>query len=94
MWRTLRCTLRARARVACRRASSSSSSAPPTPPLPSTPLTVCVVGSGPAGFYTTELLLRASPEVRVVLVERWPVPFGLVRFGVAADHPDVKVRPD
>uniref|UniRef100_A0A8C4N4S2 NADPH:adrenodoxin oxidoreductase, mitochondrial n=1 Tax=Eptatretus burgeri TaxID=7764 RepID=A0A8C4N4S2_EPTBU len=53
-------------------------------------LHACVVGSGPAGFYTVQHLLKNNKEIRVDLYERLPVPFGLVRFGVAPDHPDVK----
>uniref|UniRef100_UPI00358E1AB2 NADPH:adrenodoxin oxidoreductase, mitochondrial n=1 Tax=Myxine glutinosa TaxID=7769 RepID=UPI00358E1AB2 len=53
-------------------------------------LHACVVGSGPAGFYTVQHLLKNNKEILVDLYERLPVPFGLVRFGVAPDHPDVK----
>ncbi|XP_055085481.1 NADPH:adrenodoxin oxidoreductase, mitochondrial [Periophthalmus magnuspinnatus] len=51
---------------------------------------VCIVGSGPAGFYTAQHLIKAHPDVHVDIYERLPVPFGLVRFGVAPDHPEVK----
>ncbi|XP_068440073.1 NADPH:adrenodoxin oxidoreductase, mitochondrial isoform X1 [Clinocottus analis] len=51
---------------------------------------VCIVGSGPAGFYTAQQLIKARPDVQVDIYERLPVPFGLVRFGVAPDHPEVK----
>ncbi|XP_046408937.1 NADPH:adrenodoxin oxidoreductase, mitochondrial [Ischnura elegans] len=51
---------------------------------------VCVVGSGPAGFYVSQQLIKAYPKIEVDLYERLPVPFGLVRFGVAPDHPEVK----
>uniref|UniRef100_A0A672IH27 NADPH:adrenodoxin oxidoreductase, mitochondrial n=1 Tax=Salarias fasciatus TaxID=181472 RepID=A0A672IH27_SALFA len=51
---------------------------------------ICVVGSGPAGFYTAQHLLKARQDVEVDIYERLPVPFGLVRFGVAPDHPEVK----
>ncbi|XP_029312998.1 NADPH:adrenodoxin oxidoreductase, mitochondrial isoform X1 [Cottoperca gobio] len=51
---------------------------------------VCIVGSGPAGFYTAQHLIKARPDVEVDIYERLPVPFGLVRFGVAPDHPEVK----
>ncbi|XP_062331584.1 NADPH:adrenodoxin oxidoreductase, mitochondrial isoform X1 [Osmerus eperlanus] len=51
---------------------------------------VCIVGGGPAGFYTAQHLLKARPDVQVDIYERLPVPFGLVRFGVAPDHPEVK----
>uniref|UniRef100_A0A8C3ASD5 NADPH:adrenodoxin oxidoreductase, mitochondrial n=1 Tax=Cyclopterus lumpus TaxID=8103 RepID=A0A8C3ASD5_CYCLU len=51
---------------------------------------VCIVGSGPAGFYTAQQLIKARQDVEVDIYERLPVPFGLVRFGVAPDHPEVK----
>ncbi|XP_047105533.1 NADPH:adrenodoxin oxidoreductase, mitochondrial isoform X1 [Schistocerca piceifrons] len=51
---------------------------------------VCVVGSGPAGFYATQQIIKAVPAVQVDILERLPVPFGLVRYGVAPDHPEVK----
>jgi ferredoxin--NADP+ reductase len=51
-------------------------------------LRVAVVGSGPAGFYVTAPLLAAGAHVD--LIERLPVPWGLVRFGVAPDHPEIK----
>lgn len=52
-------------------------------------LRVAVVGSGPAGFYATEALLKQSGVV-VDMFERLPAPFGLVRFGVAPDHQRIK----
>lgn len=54
------------------------------------PWRVCIVGSGPAGFYTADTLLKGSADVRVDILDRLPVPFGLVRYGVAPDHPEVK----
>ena len=52
---------------------------------------VAIVGSGPAGFYVAQHLIRHSPKpLQVDIYERLPVPFGLVRYGVAPDHPDVK----
>ncbi|XP_067164426.1 NADPH:adrenodoxin oxidoreductase, mitochondrial isoform X2 [Apteryx mantelli] len=51
---------------------------------------VCVVGSGPAGFYTAQHILKHHDLARVDIYEKLPVPFGLVRFGVAPDHPEVK----
>jgi ferredoxin/flavodoxin---NADP+ reductase len=53
-------------------------------------LSVAVVGSGPAGFYVTDALLKGVPTLRVDLYERLPVPFGLVRFGIAPDHQKIK----
>ncbi|MGD8867859.1 MAG: FAD-dependent oxidoreductase, partial [Gemmatimonadales bacterium] len=55
------------------------------------PLRVAIVGSGPAGFYTAEKLLKQSDvTVEVDMFDRLPVPFGLVRFGVAPDHEKIK----
>ncbi|XP_003786199.1 NADPH:adrenodoxin oxidoreductase, mitochondrial [Otolemur garnettii] len=51
---------------------------------------ICVVGSGPAGFYTAQHLLKHHPQAQVDIYEKQFVPFGLVRFGVAPDHPEVK----
>src|SRR4051812_27917377 len=53
-------------------------------------LKVAVVGSGPAGFYAADALLRGTPPSSVDLYERLPVPFGLVRYGVAPDHQTIK----
>ncbi|XP_022900453.2 NADPH:adrenodoxin oxidoreductase, mitochondrial [Onthophagus taurus] len=61
--------------------SLSSLSAPPK---------ICIVGSGPAGFYAAQHLLKHTPEAKIDVYEKLPVPFGLVRFGVAPDHPEVK----
>jgi ferredoxin--NADP+ reductase len=54
------------------------------------PLQVAVVGSGPSGFYAAEALLKSGRTVDVDLIERLPAPFGLVRYGVAPDHPKLK----
>jgi ferredoxin--NADP+ reductase len=54
-----------------------------------TPLRVAVVGSGPAGCYAADALSEVA-GVTVSLFERLPTPFGLVRAGVAPDHPDTK----
>ncbi len=51
---------------------------------------IAIVGSGPAGFYAAEALLNADTDVRVDMYERLPVPFGLVRYGVAPDHQKLK----
>lgn len=40
---------------------------------------VCIVGAGPAGFYTAQHLVKNIPDVHVDIVEKLPVPFGLVR---------------
>jgi ferredoxin/flavodoxin---NADP+ reductase len=54
------------------------------------PLRVAVVGSGPAGFYAASALLGADPPVEVDMYDRLPTPWGLVRLGVAPDHPKLK----
>src|SRR5438477_12696457 len=53
-----------------------------------TPLRAVVVGAGPSGFYATDQLLEAGFEVD--LIDLLPTPFGLVRAGVAPDHPKIK----
>jgi ferredoxin--NADP+ reductase len=55
------------------------------------PLRVAIVGSGPAGFYAAEHLLRSEEaDFEVDVFDRLPTPFGLVRAGVAPDHPKIK----
>jgi ferredoxin--NADP+ reductase len=55
------------------------------------PLRVAIVGSGPAGFYAADKLLKGKDiVVSVDMFDRLPTPFGLVRFGVAPDHEKIK----
>ncbi|MDZ4858131.1 MAG: FAD-dependent oxidoreductase, partial [Candidatus Hydrogenedentes bacterium] len=54
------------------------------------PLRVAIVGSGPSGFYAAEALLKAGLVAQVDMFDRLPTPFGLVRGGVAPDHPKIK----
>lgn len=55
------------------------------------PLRVAVIGSGPAGFYVVQHLFQTrNVHVRVDMYERLPAPFGLVRYGVAPDHQNIK----
>ena len=56
------------------------------------PLRVAVIGSGPAGFYAAGQLLgkKAQHVARVDVFDRLPTPWGLVRAGVAPDHPNIK----
>src|SRR5512139_2037683 len=50
-----------------------------------------IVGSGPAGFYTAEALAKAyGDQARIDIIDRYPVPYGLIRFGVAPDHQSLK----
>ncbi|MFC0204963.1 FAD-dependent oxidoreductase [Novosphingobium soli] len=52
---------------------------------------IAIVGSGPAGYYTAEAALRQWGEAaRVDIFDRLPVPFGLIRTGVAPDHQSIK----
>jgi ferredoxin--NADP+ reductase len=53
-------------------------------------LRVAIVGSGPAGFYAAGVLLAAEEPVEVDMIDRLPTPWGLVRLGVAPDHPKLK----
>lgn len=51
---------------------------------------VAIVGSGPAGCFTAQAVHRALPAARIEVFDRLPVPYGLVRHGVAADHQGTK----
>lgn len=51
---------------------------------------VAIIGSGPAGCYTAQFLRKALPDAEITIFERLPVPFGLVRYGVAPDHQGTK----
>jgi ferredoxin--NADP+ reductase len=57
-------------------------------PAPTVPLRAVIVGAGPSGFYAADQLLNAGFEVD--LLDALPTPFGLVRAGVAPDHPKIK----
>ncbi len=55
------------------------------------PLRVAIIGAGPAGFYAADHLLKQDDlNVEVDMFDRLPTPFGLVRHGVAPDHPKIK----
>ena len=56
------------------------------------PFRLAIVGSGPAGFYSAHKVMMRIDDAVVDMYERLPTPFGLVRFGVAPDHPEVKER--
>jgi NADPH-dependent glutamate synthase beta subunit-like oxidoreductase len=53
-------------------------------------LSVAIVGSGPAGFYTADALLEANAACEIDIIERLPTPYGLIRAGVAPDHAKTK----
>jgi ferredoxin--NADP+ reductase len=60
------------------------------------PLRVAVVGSGPAGVYAADILTKSEAvksgelTVSIDLFDRYPAPYGLIRYGVAPDHPRIK----
>lgn len=51
---------------------------------------VAVIGAGPAGIYASDILAKSSLNVQIDLFEKLPAPYGLVRYGVAPDHPRIK----
>lgn len=52
---------------------------------------VAIIGSGPAGYYSAEALQKKyGDDVRIDMIDRMPVPYGLIRFGVAPDHQSIK----
>ena len=52
---------------------------------------VAIIGSGPAGYYTAEALQKVYGEgVAIDMIDRLPVPYGLIRSGVAPDHQSIK----
>ncbi|MCC7073540.1 MAG: NADP oxidoreductase [Deltaproteobacteria bacterium] len=53
-------------------------------------LRVAIVGCGPSGFFAADALTKTNIPVKVDMFDRLPTPFGLVRFGVAPDHPKIK----
>ncbi|KPI89548.1 Ferredoxin NADP reductase-like protein [Leptomonas seymouri] len=70
--------------------TSSSSSPAAASQQPKRKVQIAVVGSGPSGCFVASQLAKRHPSLHVDIFERLPVPFGLCRYGVAPDHPDVK----
>lgn len=56
----------------------------------SSPIKVAVIGAGPAGIYASDILAKSDLDTSIDLFERLPAPYGLVRYGVAPDHPRIK----
>ncbi|MBQ0924463.1 FAD-dependent oxidoreductase [Saccharopolyspora endophytica] len=54
------------------------------------PLRVAIVGAGPAGVYAADILTKSETPVEIDLLDRMPAPYGLIRYGVAPDHPRIK----
>ncbi|WP_271408607.1 FAD-dependent oxidoreductase [Pseudomonas sp. Q1-7] len=52
--------------------------------------TVAIVGTGPSGCYVAQALRKAWPGAEIAMFDRLPVPYGLVRYGVAPDHSGTK----
>jgi adrenodoxin-NADP+ reductase len=64
------------------------------------PLKLAIIGGGPSSFYVASRLLSLFPkdeplssQLRIHIYDKLWAPHGLVRYGVAPDHPEVKVRP-
>lgn len=53
-------------------------------------VSIAIVGTGPAGFYAADALLKQDADYRIDLIDRLPTPYGLIRFGVAPDHQTTK----
>ncbi|WP_052748616.1 FAD-dependent oxidoreductase [Microbacterium sp. Ag1] len=51
---------------------------------------IAIVGAGPAGIYAADILLDRVPTAAIDLFEKLPAPYGLVRYGVAPDHPRIR----
>ncbi len=56
------------------------------------PRRIAIIGAGPAGLFAAEDILRKTGQTKVDIIEALPVPFGLVRYGVAPDHREVKSK--
>ncbi|MFI5932063.1 FAD-dependent oxidoreductase [Actinoplanes sp. NPDC051494] len=54
------------------------------------PLRIAVIGAGPAGIYAADHLIKAAETATVDIFDRLPTPYGLIRYGVAPDHPRIK----
>ncbi|WP_417217344.1 FAD-dependent oxidoreductase [Arthrobacter sp.] len=61
-------------------------------PAADRPLRVAIIGAGPAGVYAADILTKAEREfeVSIDLFDGYPAPYGLIRYGVAPDHPRIK----
>ena len=86
--------------------AGSAAAEPDLPPVPATqgarrergywagdarPLVVAIIGAGPSGIYAAEALSQQTDvAVEVAVIDRLPVPFGLVRYGVAPDHHSIR----
>src|SRR5882757_4277778 len=69
------------------RVSKDTAPARSSPPMP---LSIAIVGSGPAGCYAAEKLARDAPGAAIDVIDKLPTPYGLIRCGVAPDHQGTK----
>jgi ferredoxin/flavodoxin---NADP+ reductase len=53
-------------------------------------LRIAVIGAGPAGIYAADILKDSDVDVTIDILDQDPTPFGLIRYGVAPDHPRIK----
>lgn len=60
----------------------------------SSSLRIAIVGAGPSALYAAEAILKAGLGAKIAIIERLPVPFGLLRYGVAPDHPNMRALGD
>lgn len=51
---------------------------------------IVIIGAGPSGCYVSQALLKRAPGLEIHIVDSLPVPYGLTRYGVAADHQGIK----
>jgi ferredoxin/flavodoxin---NADP+ reductase len=70
--------------------TTSPSAAPQPQPTAAASPRFAIVGSGPAGCYTAQALRKDWPDADIIIFDRLPVPYGLVRYGVAPDHQSTK----
>lgn len=53
-------------------------------------LRIAIIGSGPAGLYSAKNLVKHIPNAFIDIFEKLPAPYGLLRYGVAPDHIEIK----
>lgn len=53
---------------------------------------ICVIGAGPAGFYASQHILKTLPNAQIDIIEKLPVPFGLVRHVIANDFEHHRIK--
>ncbi|KAK3070980.1 NADPH-adrenodoxin reductase [Teratosphaeriaceae sp. CCFEE 6253] len=89
-WMCPSCLRRSLATTTCPLRPTAPYSTAPIQSSTRRPIQLAIIGSGPAGFYSAYRLLKRLPDARITMFEKLPVPYGLARYGVAPDHPEVK----